>query len=87
VLKFLSNVKWRWTFGQYNVEATLLGLGLWVIAGCGIAFGWFGAWGYVLWVPLIAFGLIFVCFVGHFLLFWLPLVFFKEVIERWRKES
>jgi hypothetical protein len=62
----------------------VIGVVLWLIAGCGIAFGWLGPWGYALWIPLLLLGVIFVCFVGHFWLFTLPLVAISEAIERWR---
>jgi fatty acid desaturase len=69
------------------VKGTVIGIGLWGVAGCGIAFGWLGPWGHALWVPLLVLGLIFVCFVGHFLLFQLPLLAIQDVVEWWRNRE
>lgn len=51
------------------------------IAVAGIANGWLGPWGYLIWVPMTVLGLIFVCFVGHFLIFE-PIGMFVEYVKR-----
>ena len=69
----------RCNFGQHKLEGTLIGIGLWLVAGYGIACGWLGAWGYAIWIPLIALGLFFVLIIGHFLgLLLLPI----EILRR-----
>jgi hypothetical protein len=77
----------RWAFGQHKLEGTLIGIGLWAIAVCGIVFGWLGWGGYVFWIPLLLLGLLFVCLIGHFLLFellLLPVTLLFSAIERLR---
>ena len=62
--------KARWVFGQHQLGFTLLGLLLVAVAMMGLAMGWLGPWGYVVWPIVAAYGFVgHVCLTGHFLLF------------------
>lgn len=74
----------RWAFGQHKVEHTLVGLALCLVAGCGMASAWLGPWGYLLRVPLLLYGLVHACFLGHFLLFLGPVWLTSVIIKRLR---
>jgi hypothetical protein len=74
----------RCIFGQNKIEGTLIGLVFIGIAVAGILNGWLGFWGYLIWIPLITLGLVFVCFIGHFLVF-APILMFLEYIDRKRE--
>ena len=68
------------------MEGTIIGLAMWGVAALGIAQGWLGAWGYLLWVPLIVLGAAFFFLIGHWLLVLsLPVWLVQEALRRCKK--
>lgn len=65
----------------------MIGMGLCVFAACGLALGWLGTWGLLLWVPLLVLGFLFVGLIGHFLLFLLPILVIQELLTLWCKQK
>jgi hypothetical protein len=72
----------RWAFGQYKVEGTIIDLGLCVVASCGLAIGWLGTWGLLVWTPRVL-GFLFVALVGHFLLLLPPFLAIQGLLKLW----
>ncbi|QEH35588.1 hypothetical protein OJF2_41410 [Aquisphaera giovannonii] len=61
-----------------------MGLAFCLVAGCGMASGWPGPWGYLLWSMLLLYGLVHACLLGHFLLFLWPAWLASLVLHRLR---